>query len=206
MCYGKSFMRDSESCLDCRKSDGVKTYNACRKELFSKLRNDKNIDNDDVIRMTLDDTDWEFYCKKIIKRYPKTQSKYQQNIKGSRRGRKTKNTDDGSFSAMRAVKLAKVTPTKKPEMKYKQKLSPKRIAFIKAIRVLFTRSATITRAQIDTVVKSDKDIKWPYWLTSNKDLQVSRGVFYLPDFNGDIQCKVEAGTTDVDLGKFLTGK
>ena len=105
LCFGKAFKRKCEYCLICKKKS-LETYNACRKEVLSSLNNPNYKDNDEIVRMTLDDVDWKFYCEKIIKRNPKTQRRYQHFIIAAKRGRKNKIVDD-SFSAVMCKKAEK---------------------------------------------------------------------------------------------------
>ena len=110
-CFGKSYMRTADTCTECRKNTR-KTYNDCRLFVMKSLKNTYT-DNNEVVRMTLDDIDWEFYCKKVLKKTPKTQYGYRHYIT-IRKGRKKKiiEVDDGIFSAKANNKSKK--KSKKP--------------------------------------------------------------------------------------------
>ena len=63
------------------------------------------------------------------------------------------------------------------------KVTPKRQKFLDAVRAKYGNVTTISRKQIVELVElheADK-MKWPSWLTSDKDRRADRGVFKLPD-------------------------
>lgn len=103
--HGEGFTEDAGDCIECKKKS-KRYFNSCKKETFHGLVNETNSDNDDIIRMTLNDDDWEYYCKKIIKRTPKTQYEYGHFINAPKRGRKKKIKEDDTFSASKLTKDA----------------------------------------------------------------------------------------------------
>ncbi len=60
--------------------------------------------------------------------------------------------------------------------------TPNRQAFLDLVAKTFPGAVTITRKQIVELVrvKHAGEIKWPSWLTADKDLRAGRGEFLLP--------------------------
>ena len=64
------------------------------------------------------------------------------------------------------------------------KLNAAREGFIAAAReVLGDDVETISRPEVVSIA-SEHDVKYPSWLLNNKKLRVGRGVYWLPDLNG----------------------
>lgn len=70
MGYGKGWTGESYACKDCAKKDKI-NFNRCKKLTFESLVQPNYPDNDEIVKSILSPEDWEYYCKKIIKRKPK---------------------------------------------------------------------------------------------------------------------------------------
>jgi len=65
------------------------------------------------------------------------------------------------------------------------KLNAAREGFVAAAReVLGDDVETISRPEVVSIA-SEHDVKYPSWLLNNKKLRVGRGVYWLPDLNGE---------------------
>jgi len=87
--YGKAFAPEFEDCVECAKKSKAQ-YNKCKMLVFESLNDPKYPDNNEIVRMTLTDEDWLYYCKKIIKKTPHVVSKFGEFLTGPKRGRKSK--------------------------------------------------------------------------------------------------------------------
>ena len=83
------------------------------------------------------------------------------------------------------------------------KLNAAREGFVAAAReVLGDDVETISRPEVVSIA-SEHDVKYPSWLLNNKKLRVGRGVYWLPDLNGQYggvhSHPIRDGFTDVDV-------
>ena len=62
------------------------------------------------------------------------------------------------------------------------KITPKRQKFLDAVESQLGSVTTVTRKQVVEIVEANEadGLKWPSWLTGDKEYRAERGVFRLP--------------------------
>ena len=87
-------------------------------------------------------------------------------------------------------------------MKKVIKMSPKRVALVKAVRAAYGEDRdVITRKELQSIVDVKPRVhSWPTWLVNNDDLRLDRGLYVLPENNGSY----DDGSKEVSVSKMIT--
>ena len=73
------------------------------------------------------------------------------------------------------------------------KITPKRQKFLDAVKDTLGDVATVTRKQVVEIVEKNEasGLKWPSWLTGDRQYRAERGVFRLPDTSPEPAAETE---------------